>query len=107
MILQRLVHDHGLLILENTKEGTFLIPDLKRFETTNELAAICRWPRNCVVLFVALVWIVSPIDIIPDFMPLGVVDDAVIAYLGFSPFAQQIISSFRRRERGPELGGIS
>ena len=52
-----------------------------------------------VVLFIALIWVISPIDLVPDAMPIvGVIDDAIIALLGAGVVRQGF--SLRRRGQG-------
>ncbi|MEX0989937.1 MAG: DUF1232 domain-containing protein [Actinomycetota bacterium] len=55
-----------------------------------------RVPRSAkVVLAVAVVWLVSPIDLVPEFVPvLGPLDDAVVAALALG---------FLLRRSGPEI----
>jgi hypothetical protein len=46
-----------------------------------EVAALL--PRDIVIIVIAIVWIVSPLDLIPDAIPfIGLLDDMCIAYLG-------------------------
>jgi uncharacterized membrane protein YkvA (DUF1232 family) len=63
------------------QEVASLIPNLARL--FKGLARDPRVPRSSKVLVVlAVAWIVSPIDLIPEFIPvLGPLDDAVVAAL--------------------------
>jgi uncharacterized membrane protein YkvA (DUF1232 family) len=63
------------------KELARLLPNLIRL--FRDLAKDPRVPRGAkVVLAVAAVWLVSPIDLLPEFIPVvGPLDDAVVAAL--------------------------
>ena len=63
------------------KELATLLPNLIRL--FRDLAKDPRVPRGAkVVLAVAAVWLVSPIDLLPEFIPVvGPLDDAVVAAL--------------------------
>jgi uncharacterized membrane protein YkvA (DUF1232 family) len=39
---------------------------------------------NIIIACVALLYIISPIDLIPDFIPIiGWIDDLIVAFIGF------------------------
>ena len=41
-----------------------------------------RWPEGALALLVAIVWVVSPIDLLPEFLPvIGPLDDVVAVVL--------------------------
>jgi uncharacterized membrane protein YkvA (DUF1232 family) len=63
------------------KELAALLPNLVRL--FKDLATDSRVPaRAKVVLAIAGVWLVSPIDLLPEFLPvIGPLDDAVVAAL--------------------------
>src|SRR5437867_2347537 len=63
------------------RELATLLPNLIRL--FKDLAADPRVPRRAkVVLAVAAIWLISPIDLLPEFIPvLGPLDDAVVAAL--------------------------
>jgi uncharacterized membrane protein YkvA (DUF1232 family) len=63
------------------RELATLLPNLLRL--FRGLAADPRVPRGSkVLLIIGVAWIVSPIDLIPEFIPvLGPLDDAVVAAL--------------------------
>jgi uncharacterized membrane protein YkvA (DUF1232 family) len=63
------------------KELALLIPNLVwLFKDLFRDQAVPRGPK--IVLAVGIVWLVSPIDLLPEFLPvLGPLDDAVVAAL--------------------------
>lgn len=63
------------------RELALLVPNL--FRLFRELMADPRVPlRAKIALAVALLWIASPIDLIPEFVPVaGPLDDAIVAAL--------------------------
>jgi uncharacterized membrane protein YkvA (DUF1232 family) len=76
------------------KELALLLPNLIRL--FKDLARDPRVPRGSkVLLLVGVVWFASPIDLIPEFIPvLGPLDDAVVAAL---------ILRHLLRKAGPEI----
>jgi uncharacterized membrane protein YkvA (DUF1232 family) len=63
------------------KELALLVPNLVLlFKDLLRDPAIPRGPK--VALAIAIVWLISPIDLLPEFLPvLGPLDDAVVAAL--------------------------
>src|SRR3954470_785290 len=63
------------------KELAFLIPNLVLlFKDLFRDPAVPRGPK--IALGIGIVWLVSPIDLLPEFLPvLGPLDDAVVAAL--------------------------
>jgi uncharacterized membrane protein YkvA (DUF1232 family) len=60
--------------------------------TARRLRRDPRVPRRArVAVLVALVWVLSPIDLIPEFLPvIGPLDDIVVVALAFRYAARQI-----------------
>lgn len=83
---RRMVADYNLLTCTENSRGCFLRADEKLFfsESNSLLVSITVAPRIVVTFCFALLWIASPIDILPDSLPLvGVLDDVAVAILGF------------------------
>jgi len=61
------------------------------------------WIRKIILTTVAVVWLISPIDLLPDSVPvLGAIDDALITLVG----AAQWLDTFKRRRLpGPKGAG--
>jgi uncharacterized membrane protein YkvA (DUF1232 family) len=76
------------------KELATLLPNLIRL--FKDLAKDPRVPRRAkVVLGVAAIWLLSPIDLLPEFLPvIGPLDDAVVAALALR---------YLIRRAGPEV----
>jgi uncharacterized membrane protein YkvA (DUF1232 family) len=76
------------------KELALLVPNLVLlFKDLLRDPAIPRGPK--VALAIAIVWLVSPIDLLPEFLPvLGPLDDAVVAAL---------VLRYLVRRAGPEV----
>jgi uncharacterized membrane protein YkvA (DUF1232 family) len=76
------------------REAAVVVPNLVLL--FKDLVRDRRVPRRCKLwLLVAIVWIASPIDLIPEFVPfLGPLDDAVVAALALRHLA---------RSAGPEI----
>ena len=83
---RRMVGHYHLLGCTENSRGCFLHADEKLFfsESGSLLWSVTVAPRVIVTLLFALLWIASPIDMIPDSIPVaGVLDDAAVAVLGF------------------------
>ena len=82
-ISHRLVREHRILELHGDRRGFFLAPSPGIFKTDSILDEIAVWIRKIIITGIALVWLLSPIDLIPDGIPvLGAIDDALITLVG-------------------------
>ena len=65
----------------------------------------CRWARG-LALVVLLAWLISPIDLIPEFIPvLGPLDDVVVAVLVLRYVRRKVgLEELRRRWPGTPEG---
>jgi len=58
-----------------------------------------------IVLLIATLWILSPIDLIPDAVPVfGVIDDITVALLGFSMIRRRLPNQDARPGQLPKIG---
>ena len=81
-LAKRMIHNHDLVSLRNDSEGIFLFPDPLLFRDDNLLSAVAVVPRVVFVAVFALLWVMMPIDLIPDAMPLvGTLDDIAVMIL--------------------------
>ena len=81
-LAKRMIHNHDLVSLRNDNEGIFLFPDPLLFQDDNLLSSIAVVPRIAFVSFFALFWVIMPIDLIPDALPLvGTLDDIAVMIL--------------------------
>lgn len=104
VILNRLVSEHGLLDLVFTRGETEVRPSAALMRTNNPWLAVAVVPRCVVVGAIALVWWLTPIDLIPDALPIvGAMDDFVILSLGGGGVIQSIRAL--RAKRAGELPG--
>lgn len=82
-----------------------LVPDLLRL--VRDLIADGSVPRGVRVALVGLlVWLVNPIDLIPEFIPiLGPLDDVIVAVVILRYVRRRLgAEELRRRWRGSETG---
>jgi hypothetical protein len=94
-ISHRLVREHRILELRGDERGFFLIPYEALFKIESLFDEISVWIRKIIITGIAIIWIISPIDLFPDSVPvLGAIDDALIALVG----AGQWLGTFKRRK---------
>jgi hypothetical protein len=94
-ISHRLVREHRILELCGDERGFFLIPYEGLFKIESLFDEISVWIRKIIITGIAIIWIISPIDLFPDSVPvLGAIDDALIALVG----AGQWLGTIKRRK---------
>ena len=79
----QMVNNYDLAMLRNDGDGIFLVPDHSLFlGGDNLLSAVSVLPRVVFVCGFALVWVMMPVDLIPDGVPfVGVLDDLAVTVL--------------------------
>jgi hypothetical protein len=94
-ISHRLVREHRILELRGDERGFFLIPYEGLFKIESLFDEISIWIRKIIITGIAIIWLISPIDLFPDSIPfLGAIDDALIALVG----AGQWVGTIKRRK---------
>ena len=94
-ISHRLVREHRILELHGDERGFFLIPYEALFKIESLFDEISVWIRKIIITGIAIIWLISPIDLFPDSIPvLGAIDDALIALVG----AGQWVGTIKRRK---------
>ena len=84
-----------VLVLRGDERGFFLIPYEGLFKIESLFDEISVWIRKIIITGIAVIWLVSPIDLFPDSVPiLGAIDDALIALVG----AGQWIGTIKRKK---------
>ncbi len=92
-IVQALVEQDHLAVIIQNQSGSGLALNAEVFIEASDdaFAYVAAVPKALVVLFIALLWVISPVDALPDFMPvLGVLDDVVVGVLGVGAFFQTL-----------------
>jgi hypothetical protein len=101
-ISQRLVREHHVLELYGDERGFFLIPYAAIFKTDSLFGEVAAWIRKIIISGIVLVWVISPIDLFPDGVPvLGAIDDALIALVGAGQWLD--VRRNRRHSRQPQI----
>jgi hypothetical protein len=101
-ISHRLVREHRILELYGDERGFFLIPCAAILKVDSLFGEIAVWIRKIIITGIAVIWLISPIDLFPDSIPvLGAIDDALISLVGA---AQWLDTIKRRKPPGPEGG---
>ena len=101
---QARMHEHCILMLQGNEGGLILRPSgwLRGPRGILDYASIM--PRKLITGVLAVLWLLSPADIIPDAIPaLGVIDDAFIVMMAGNPLHQDLLSA--KKERRLTSGG--
>ena len=99
-ISHRLVREHQILELHGDERGFFLAPYPAIFKIESLFDEIAVWIRKIIITGIAFIWLISPIDLFPDSIPiLGAIDDALITLVGA---AQWLDLLQRRKLPGPK-----
>lgn len=94
-LLADLVEHRRILIFRADRNGVRLEPAAELTEVDSPLSGIAVVPRLIFVTLFAILWIISPLDLIPDAIPFfGALDDATVAILAFG----QIYGRYFRRQ---------
>lgn len=81
-VLHRLVYEFHLVRIKCDKEGLKLQPSPSLFVNDSLLTMLAVWPRIVLGIIIAILWMVLPIDGIPDAIPyVGMLDDAFVAII--------------------------
>ena len=77
-VIRKMIHSFNLVNIQQANTGAFMYPNRRLFVYDSVLRGIAVWPRVLAVLIFAILWTISPIDIIPDALPfIGTLDDVL------------------------------
>lgn len=92
----KLVSQHHLLVYVSGEEKHFL-PSRDFRDRARDFSRIVLFPRDLLVFGFAIAWWISPVDLIPDYIPVvGFIDDMIVFWLGASPFFRHFRHHGRR-----------
>ena len=81
-ILQQMIYKYNFISMRNDIRGIVAEPNKALWRNDNLLTGITVVPRMIIISALMIGWILSPIDIVPDSVPLvGALDDVTMALL--------------------------
>ena len=90
-IVRKMVYEFNLAEVHSNADGEFLAPQPGLFRYDNLLGMIAVVPRVMLTLVFCLLWILFPIDLIPDGIPFfGVLDDMTITLISCFVFQRSV-----------------
>lgn len=78
----QLLRVHDFVRLVGDSSGTYLTVNTRLSSYNSMMNALTVYPKNVIVAMIGIIWVISPLDIVPDALPfVGVLDDTAIALL--------------------------
>lgn len=93
LFVDRLLRRYNFVTLVGDSSGVYLTVNPRLLAYNSLMFALAIYPRRLIVAMVGIVWLVCPLDIVPDAIPFfGMLDDAAIAILS----AKSIMTSHKQ-----------
>ena len=90
-IVRKMVYQFNLAEVHSNADGEFLAPQPGLFRYDNLLGMIAVVPRVVLTVVFCLLWILFPIDLIPDGIPVfGVLDDMTVTLISCFVFQRSL-----------------
>ncbi len=81
-ITRKMVYSYNLVHIQGGSDGFFLLPNQRLYTYDSLLVSIAAVPRIVLMLITAVIWVLLPIDLIPDAIPFfGTLDDISVTIL--------------------------
>ena len=97
----QLLRVHDFIRLAGDSSGTYLTVNPRLMSYNSLTNALTVYPRNVIIALIGIIWVVSPLDFVPDALPfVGVLDDTAIALLTM----KNILTS--QRKNGGVTGSV-
>ena len=90
-IVQKMVYQYGLAEVSFSGDGEFLTPARSLFRYDDLLGMAAVVPRLVMILIFCILWVVLPVDLIPDGIPFfGVLDDTAVTLMSYFAFQRAL-----------------
>jgi|GEM_PF-2530808 len=90
-IVQKMVFQYGLAEVSFSGDGEFLIPASRLFRYDHLLGMAAVVPRIVMILSLCVLWVLLPVDFIPDGIPFfGVLDDTAVTLMSCFAFQRAL-----------------
>lgn len=81
-IIRKMLYEYNFIVIKNNGDAMFLYANPNLSIYNGLLSWVSVAPRIMVIFILAVLWVISPIDIIPDAIPVfGVLDDVTISII--------------------------
>ena len=81
-VTKKMLYEYDLVRIKSDADGLFLYANPSLGVYDGMLSQISTIPRAVMVTLIALLWVILPIDLVPDAIPIfGVIDDVIISLI--------------------------
>ena len=103
-LVRKMVYQFNLAEVHSNADGEFLAPQPGLFRYDNLLGMIAVVPRVVLTLAFCLLWILFPIDLIPDGIPFfGVLDDMTVTLISCFVFQRSLPAMLAPSEKSHSI----
>lgn len=103
-IVRKMVYQFNLAEVHSNADGEFLAPHEGLFRYDNLLGMIAVVPRVILTAAFCLLWILFPIDLIPDGIPIfGVLDDVTVTLISCFVFQRSLPAMFASPDKSHSI----
>ena len=78
-LTQMMMYEYNLVRVRNDADGPYIVATEALYRNNGLLTELTLFPKIAVMLIIAIIWVLLPIDVIPDATPIiGTIDDVLV-----------------------------